>query len=103
MWTLREIESEHGITVLHDGPVFIGAGQEVYVERWPLEKVKKGVQMKEFLAGKKTIIVQILAIAGILGAWWSGEMVALDALGAIWAALTITFGAVKINRMTNGS
>jgi len=56
----------------------------------------------QWLTGKKTIIVQILAIAGIAGAWLGGTISTEDALKSIWLAFTALFLAVKANRMING-
>ena len=55
-----------------------------------------------WLRGKKTIIVQVGAVMTALGAYLSGAMELQEMLKILWAAFTVIYGAMKINRMSNG-
>ena len=101
MWTRKARDLECGITALDDGSLYVRPGKEVYVDQWPLE-AKKGNKMEKWLEGKKTILVQILAIAGAVGLYWKGDVTQEDFLTTLWAAATAMFMAIKVNRVKNG-
>ncbi len=61
--------------------------------------------MKAWLEGKKTIIIQIVALLSASALYWKGELTQDQFLAALWLAFTAIFAAVKANRMikSNGN
>lgn len=44
--------------------------------------------ISKWLNGKKTYIVLVVGIISVLVGWWDGDISAVEAWSAIWAALT---------------
>lgn len=51
----------------------------------------------EWLKGKRTVIIQLGAIFGTVAAYLGGELSLMESFTALWAALTIIYGALKVN------
>ena len=58
--------------------------------------------MFDWLKGKRTIIVQLGAVVTALGAYLRGALDLSEFLKTLWAAFTLIYGAMKLNRMANG-
>lgn len=53
----------------------------------------------EWLKGKRTVFVQLGAIFAAIGAYLTGELSLMEMGGALWAALTAIYAALKVNRL----
>ena len=98
---MRKVVLDNNVVRLHDGGLYVPSGKSVYIESWP-PAIKEKFSMLDWLKGKKTILVQLGALLTAGGAYLSGTLELGEFLKIMWAALTLIYGAIKVNRIANG-